>query len=632
VVSGLPNELKVRQLKDEMMMVLRIVLTDVAKNQRDLKVTNVEENLVLNDGNMLKIRGGDFAYYGDVRKEVYYYDVSVIRHWNKRFGPIIIAGLRDSYGEAIEYIEHYTDMKYLGYGTDFFWCFDEDISEEKEQTITLETCSLTEEVVGVSFRLADLPQNFDVEKLTHEMIQMIKSLLKGIERLDIIDIRKEIVNVTSSGGEGENQIKDVFFNIHLADKYGRPSFEPSVSNRLKRSMKDILNGIQNYTDAQGNYDLDWYLKGMGVYAVRPKPQPDPPSTFPRWAIITLAATAVLLVCCCFCRIMFRMRQKKAKLINEQNMANYLHVGQNYNEPEKHNAYYSTDATDRHSRQDDRHRKRRRSKSKKKHKNKHKKRKKSHSKNQYRRRLKKYRVEVQQLREEVEHSKKRTRHRTAPKRDDDDDGVPRKGTEYELNSMTSFLFDSSDDRDGDGNPSPPLFAHKGNADEDPVLSKDGTEYELEYMNSYIFDTSSDSGSSSVSRSGRSYGSRSGRSYGGRSGRSYVSRSGSSCVSRSGSSYVSRSGSVVSAVKSIGSIGSIGSIRSMLASDDEDKDIEYESERLDDKIHSISRPDPDGDYIDSAHPMDTGFWSVSVESLAGSRASQKWGDDGGEGGTV
>jgi len=72
--------------------------------------------------------------------------------------------------------------------------------------------------------------------------------------------------------------------------------------------------------------------------------------------------------------------------------------------------------------------------------------------------------------------------------------------------------------------------------------------------------------------------------------------------------------------------------MIASGDDDDDIDYEDERLDDEIHSISRPDPDGDYADPELAMDTGFWSVSVESPVGSRASQQWGDDGGEGGTV
>ena len=90
-LGGLPKEIKMRELKDEMKTVLQRILVRLAERIEDLKISKIEEKFVPKNRNM------------QATKDVsIYFNVYVIRSDEKRFGPIIISELRDNYGEVRE--------------------------------------------------------------------------------------------------------------------------------------------------------------------------------------------------------------------------------------------------------------------------------------------------------------------------------------------------------------------------------------------------------------------------------------------------------------------------------------------------------------------------------------------------
>jgi len=308
----------VQELKAEMMEVMRWVLTDLAKREQDLKITKVEENLVLtmmHDGEK-----------GDADKQEIYYDVTVVRHSYKNFGPMIIAGLRTDYDDILKHILDSFGMKYFVFGVDFIWCTD----NGEEETNSFEMCSMTYETVTVDARLANIPQELDMEKLSDQMVLIYKFMLKGVKRLDIASIEKNIVNVTTDG-EG-NDTKDIYFDIQHVRKFGMSSFEPMINARLQNSKDDILDNIQRYTDAETDLGFEWYIDSMGSYAIKPEPKEEPVELFvlPNWAIITITVvSATFVFCCCWCITAFIKKREEMK--NEMYMASYLE-GQNYGKP------------------------------------------------------------------------------------------------------------------------------------------------------------------------------------------------------------------------------------------------------------------------------------------------------------
>jgi len=125
VVGGLPEDVDEWALRDDMMLALRRVLTDIAARVSDLKITGVVESDPFNaaENGRVKLTGGadgDGPRNGK-RKERFYYDVTVLRHPNKnrKFAPLIMAELRNSYEEMLDDIQSYTAMSNFGAGLDF---------------------------------------------------------------------------------------------------------------------------------------------------------------------------------------------------------------------------------------------------------------------------------------------------------------------------------------------------------------------------------------------------------------------------------------------------------------------------------------------------------------------------------
>ena len=91
-VGGLPADIKMRELKDEMKIVLQRILVRLADRIEDLKISKIEEKFVPK-------RSRNMQATKDV---VLLFNVFVVRSDKKKFGPIIIQELRDNYGEVRE--------------------------------------------------------------------------------------------------------------------------------------------------------------------------------------------------------------------------------------------------------------------------------------------------------------------------------------------------------------------------------------------------------------------------------------------------------------------------------------------------------------------------------------------------
>ena len=97
-VMGLPDSISMRDLKDEMTTVLKRILLRLADRIPGLRIMEIEEKVVLNR-NLLK------ALRSLKRDVTLYFNVHVVRDDDKKFGPLIIAELRDSYDEVLDQIQ-----------------------------------------------------------------------------------------------------------------------------------------------------------------------------------------------------------------------------------------------------------------------------------------------------------------------------------------------------------------------------------------------------------------------------------------------------------------------------------------------------------------------------------------------
>ena len=98
---GLPDDIKLRLLKDEMTTVLKRILLRLADRIPGLKISEIEEKIVLTRNLLRALRQQrelqqDFSLY---------FNVYVIRDEKKNFGPLIIQEIRDSYDEVMQQIQ-----------------------------------------------------------------------------------------------------------------------------------------------------------------------------------------------------------------------------------------------------------------------------------------------------------------------------------------------------------------------------------------------------------------------------------------------------------------------------------------------------------------------------------------------
>ena len=339
-VGDLPAEvvgaMDAGELKAEMSFVMRRALTDLAERVEILKITSIEEDLVLTvmpttiaaaGGEKNGTADGGGGGGGPATAVSVYYDVTVVRHPTESLGEIIIAGLRDIYPEMMEWLSGGSSRQYLVCCVYLNWCYDGGANDG-----TFDLCSGTDDTVAWTVRFADLPSALDWEGLARELVGIYKETLMGVERLDIVDVEVNVVDLPSADGGNETVAKDVTFDFIIVDKFDI-NFGPVINETLHNSKNDTLSRIQGYIDASTTLDLAVCIDGDGSYAVCPKPVAEPqewenPFLLPLWAIITLAAGSVVLCCCTsWCIISYLNQRDESK--NERNMVTYIQTGKNH---------------------------------------------------------------------------------------------------------------------------------------------------------------------------------------------------------------------------------------------------------------------------------------------------------------
>jgi len=114
-VLGLPDDVPVRDIKDEILTVLKQILLRVADRISDLRISNVEEKVVMSRSLMKNRRSLE-------KDATFYFNAYVIRDEGKKFGPLIINEIRDSYDEVLEQIETFSDIQYFNSGIEWNLC------------------------------------------------------------------------------------------------------------------------------------------------------------------------------------------------------------------------------------------------------------------------------------------------------------------------------------------------------------------------------------------------------------------------------------------------------------------------------------------------------------------------------
>ena len=95
-VSGVSNyELSIQEITDEMEIVLKRILLRLAERIDGLKVMKVE-SVVSSSLDLRRLLEEEI---------ILYFHVYVVRSDEKKFGPYIIQGIRDSYNEVISEIQ-----------------------------------------------------------------------------------------------------------------------------------------------------------------------------------------------------------------------------------------------------------------------------------------------------------------------------------------------------------------------------------------------------------------------------------------------------------------------------------------------------------------------------------------------
>ena len=303
-------------LKAEMLFVMRWALTNLSERVEILKVTSIEEDLVLTVMPTTAAAGGEDGAFS------VYYDVTVVRHPTESLGKIIIAGLRDMYPEIMEWLSGGSSRQYLVCCVYLNWCYDGGANDG-----TFALCSGTNEMVAWTVRFADLPSALNWEGLVRELVGIYKETLMGVERLDIVDVEVNVFDIPSPDGGNEIVSKIVTFNFTVVDKFGM-NFGPVIDETLQNSKNDTLSRIQGYLDTSTTLDLAVCIDGDGAYAVCPPQELEHPFLLPFWAIITLAAVSVVL-CCCISWCIFSYLNQRDESKNERNMITYIQTGKNY---------------------------------------------------------------------------------------------------------------------------------------------------------------------------------------------------------------------------------------------------------------------------------------------------------------
>jgi hypothetical protein len=120
-VEGLPDDVNMRELKDEMRSVLMTIITMLAKNIPDMKLSSIEERVARRRLGNDKKEDDESITRELLRNSEVLFDVNFIRVEGKKFGPLLIQGIKDSMAD-IQNLMETTKGKYFQSNVNVNFC------------------------------------------------------------------------------------------------------------------------------------------------------------------------------------------------------------------------------------------------------------------------------------------------------------------------------------------------------------------------------------------------------------------------------------------------------------------------------------------------------------------------------
>eukprot|EP00970_Alexandrium_tamarense_P018592 scaffold13354_cov181-Alexandrium_tamarense.AAC.5 len=325
------DDVDMRGLKNEVLVVLKVIVTGLAERVSGLKVSNIEERLTRgrrdavsvhvddseryeqnSDGGSLQLRR--FSHNNNqqqralVKSVDLFYDITVIRNPTQKYAPIILSEIKDQYPEILNAIQEYNNGG--GYVS---------------QNIALDLCTTdgcANEVVTVSSGPMELPPDLDVGSVADTLAAIYGELLGSVQGLDVASITfKDMVDL-------EGGAVNIRFEVRVLPD-GR-DLDSLVKRKLESAKEDIVKKLREYTSAGyfalNGVELSWCTDKDGNIASTSCSSVKSSSVgMPTWLIITIVCVSILACCllgACIMSISYQRSDEERKAVNS--FHTYMH--------------------------------------------------------------------------------------------------------------------------------------------------------------------------------------------------------------------------------------------------------------------------------------------------------------------
>ena len=310
-LTDIPAEFDARALKDELLLILKRVVVELADRMDNLRITKVEEDFARNTGVVSEDQR-------DASLDIFF-KITVVRIEGVDFPTILITWIRDSYDDVVGMIREYTSQTYFGTEVGLNWCTQPD---DLTPTSLFSKCnSETTQFITKMKQVAEIP----LKQMAEDLAVIHR---RNIER-DIADLEVEEVVVKEILGLPGGYV-DVVFEVKSKQVYGK-NFEETILKTVHENEADVLEEIQSYSLMELEKDLYWCLDTKErVYTTCKKPtvvKEEPASSgFPLMTIIGVAVGVILLVFAGILCICLRNNKKRGVEMSELNMMSYMQSG------------------------------------------------------------------------------------------------------------------------------------------------------------------------------------------------------------------------------------------------------------------------------------------------------------------
>mmetsp|Transcript_189 Transcript_189/g.481 ORF Transcript_189/g.481 Transcript_189/m.481 type:complete len:659 (-) Transcript_189:99-2075(-) len=312
-LTDIPNDFDSRALKDELLLILKKVVVELAERMDDLRITKIEEDFSRNTGVVAEAEDDR-----DATLDIFF-KITVVRVEGFDFPSILITWIRDSYDDIVVMIREYTSQTYFGTKVGLNWCTQ---PEDMTESSLFSECNY--ETTKFSTRIKQVAE-VPLKQMGEDLAKIHR---RNIERdIDGIKVSKVYVKeiLGLPGGYAE-----VVFEVESEQEYDT-NYEDIILETIQKNEEKVLEEIQTYSIMELEKDLYWCLDTKErVYTTCEKPiivMEEPPSSgFPLMIIVGIACGVIVLVFAGIACICFRTNKKRAGEKSELNMMSYMQGG------------------------------------------------------------------------------------------------------------------------------------------------------------------------------------------------------------------------------------------------------------------------------------------------------------------